>query len=74
MTGSPRPACPGSSASADNPYRLQPFGGYLSRHRKFEGFCLPTRVEAGNFFRAARYSPFLVVDVLSVRVRPLQDP
>lgn len=31
-----------SNANSDREYRLQPFGGYLSEFRDFEGFRLPT--------------------------------
>ncbi len=39
-------------------YRLQPFGGYLSRYRNFEGYCLPTHVEGGNMIGTSEYFPF----------------
>lgn len=55
-----------SNANPDNTYRLQPFGGYLSEFRLFEGFRLPTRVEAGNFFGTDDYFAFFKVTVTAV--------
>lgn len=55
-----------SNANSDREFRLQPFGGYLSHYREFEGFRLPTRIEAGNCFEAEDYFPFFVVNVLSI--------
>lgn len=56
-----------TDANDDKVFRLQPFGGYLSEFRKFGGYHLPTRVEAGNFFGTGRYFPFFRVQVSSVR-------
>lgn len=56
-----------SNANADNVYRIQTFGGYLSGYREFGGFRLPTHVEAGNFFGTEDYFPFFVVEVSDVR-------
>lgn len=47
-----------SDANPDRTYRLQPFGGYLSEFRNFDGYCLPTRVEGGNFIGTDDYFPF----------------
>lgn len=55
-----------SNANPDKQHRLQPFGGYLSGFRAFEGFRLPTHVEAGNQFGTDEYFPFFVVDVTAV--------
>lgn len=55
-----------SNANSDKEFRLQAFGGYLSHYRDFEGFRLPTHIEAGNFFETEDYFPFFVVDVLSI--------
>ena len=52
-----------SNVNADKVWRLQPFGGYLSEHRCFAGFTLPTRVEAGNQFGTEDYFPFFRVQV-----------
>lgn len=56
-----------SNANADGVYRFQPFGGHLSEFREFEGFTLPTHVEAGNFFGTDDYFPFFIADVTDVR-------
>ncbi|MEO0938788.1 MAG: DUF6544 family protein [Pseudomonadota bacterium] len=55
-----------SDANPEKVHRLQPFGGHLSEFRDFDGFRLPTHVEAGNNFGTADYFPFFVVDVTSV--------
>lgn len=47
-----------SSANPAKTFQFQPFGGYLSVYRKFSGFRLPTRVEAGNFFETDDYFAF----------------
>ena len=56
-----------SNANAEKSYRLQPFGGILSEYREFDGFRLPTRVEAGNFLGTDDYFPFFMATVSSVR-------
>jgi hypothetical protein len=55
-----------TDANADKEFRIQPFGGYLYDFQWFDGYCLPTRVEAGNFFGTADYFPFFRVQVDSV--------
>ena len=55
-----------SNANPDKEYRWQPFGGYLADFRDFHGFCLPTRIEAGNFFGTGDECPFFMVVVLDV--------
>ncbi len=59
-----------SDANPEKRYRLQPFGGYLSKFRQFEGFRLPTHVEAGNFFGTDDYFPFFIAEVSNVRYPP----
>jgi len=56
-----------SNANSDKTYRLQPFGGYLSNYKEFEGFHLPTHVEAGNHFETEAYFPFFRADVIDIR-------
>ena len=56
-----------SDANPAKTYRLQPFGGYLSEFREFDGYRLPTRIEAGNFFETEEYFPFFRATVTSVR-------
>ncbi|MEM9580117.1 MAG: DUF6544 family protein [Pseudomonadota bacterium] len=59
-----------SDANAEKEFRLQPFGGTLSAFRAFEGFMLPTHVEAGNFFGTEDYFAFFIADVTAVRFAP----
>ncbi len=56
-----------SDANPDKTYQLQPFGGYLSEFRTFDGFTLPTHVEAGNFFGTDGYFPFFIADITDVQ-------
>lgn len=56
-----------SNANADGAYRFQPFGGDLSAFREFDGFMLPTHVEAGNHFGTETYFPFFIADVTAIR-------
>jgi hypothetical protein len=58
-----------SNANSEGEYRLQPFGGYLSDFRDFEGFRLPTHVEGGNFIGTNEYFPFFIADVTDVRFK-----
>ncbi|MEQ5817274.1 hypothetical protein J3362_17295 [Marinobacter sp. NFXS11] len=55
-----------SNANAEKVHRLQPFGGYLSEFREFDGFVVPTRVEAGNFFATEDYFPFFIAEVTNL--------
>jgi hypothetical protein len=56
-----------TNANTAKEFRLQPFGGYLSEFSDFDGFRLPTRVEAGNFFETNEYFPFFKVKVTRIR-------
>lgn len=55
-----------TNANSEKVHRLQPFGGYLSEFREFDGFRLPTRVEAGNFFASENYFPFFIASVTDI--------
>jgi len=57
-----------SDANPDNIYQLQPFGGYLSVFKEFEGYRLPTHVEGGNFIGTGRYFPFYIADVEEINI------
>lgn len=59
-----------SNANPQKRFQLQPFGGYLSGFEWFDGFRLPTHVEAGNNFGTDEYFPFFVVDVKEVDFLP----
>jgi hypothetical protein len=56
-----------SDANPARAFQLQPFGGYLSDHKSFDGFRLPTRIEAGNFIATDDYFAFFKATVTSVR-------
>jgi hypothetical protein len=56
-----------TDANADKVFRVQPFGGFLSEFCEFQGFTLPTRVEAGNFFGTQEYFPFYKARVRAIR-------
>ena len=56
-----------SDANPGKTFQRQPFGGYLSEYRDFDGYQLPTTVEAGNFFATEDYFPFFRVTVTAVR-------
>lgn len=55
-----------SDANVEKKFQLQPFGGYLSNYKEFDGFRLPTRIEAGNFFETDAYFPFFKVNVTEI--------
>ncbi len=55
-----------SDANPEKTYRLQRFGGHLSEYRTFQGFNLPTRIEAGNLFGTADYFPFFRAHVSAI--------
>lgn len=56
-----------TNANPEKMYRIQPFGGFLSEFRDFQGFRVPTHVEAGNLFGTDEYFPFFVIDVTEIR-------
>jgi hypothetical protein len=56
-----------SDANPEHVYRLQPFGGYLSEFRDFDGYTLATRVEGGNFIGTGDYFPFYKAQVNDLR-------
>jgi hypothetical protein len=45
------------------------FGGELSEFRTASGYCLPFRVDGGNFFGTAEYVPFYKARVTAARYR-----
>jgi hypothetical protein len=55
-----------SNANPEKKYREQPFGGYLSKFKKVQGYQIPTHVEAGNFFGTDAYFPFFIADVTEI--------
>ena len=56
-----------SNANADQVYREQPFGGYLSEFHEFGGYRLPTRVEGGNLSGTPDYFPYFKAHVTAIR-------
>jgi len=56
-----------SDANPSNTYQFQPFGGYLSVFKEFEGYRLPTHVEGGNFMGSEDYFPFYIADVETIK-------
>lgn len=56
-----------TDANREKTYQIQPFGGYLSEFRDFDGYTLPTRVEGGNFVGTEDYFPFYKASVEDVR-------
>ncbi|TNE83042.1 MAG: hypothetical protein EP339_00680 [Gammaproteobacteria bacterium] len=59
-----------TNANPEKRYQLQPFGAFLSDYESFQGFRLPTHVEAGNDFGTDRYFPFFIADVRSIMFPP----
>lgn len=56
-----------SNANPEKVFRLQPFGGFLSEFREFDGYVLPTHVEGGNFVGSEDYFPFYRARVQALR-------
>jgi hypothetical protein len=56
-----------SNANPEKTYELQPFGGYLSEFRNFDGYRLPTYVEGGNFIGTEAYFSFYKAQVDDLR-------
>lgn len=55
-----------SDANPEKTFKLQPFGGSLTQFRDFDGFRLPTHVEAGNQFGTDAYFPFFIADITGI--------
>lgn len=56
-----------SNANAHKDFQIQPFGGYSSDFRSFDGYLLPTQVEGGNFIGTKDYFPFYKAVVEDIR-------
>ena len=56
-----------SNANSEKIFQEQPFGGFLSEFREFDGYRLPTRVEGGNHFGTPDYFPFFKARVTAIR-------
>lgn len=57
-----------SNANLEKEFKYQPFGGYLSKFKDFDGYQLPTRVEGGNFIGTDCYFPFFKAEVTDIRI------
>lgn len=55
-----------SNENAEKAFREQPFGGYPSEYRWFDGYKMPTRVEGGNHFGAPAFFPFFIANVTEI--------
>lgn len=55
-----------SNENPEKVFREQPFGGYPSDFKTFDGYRLPTRVEGGNHFGTPDYFPFFKAQVTEV--------
>lgn len=62
-----------TDANPEKTFRLQPFGGFLSEFREFDGYRLPTRVEGGNFIGTEAYFPFYKARVDGIRFLNAHD-
>jgi hypothetical protein len=56
-----------SNANPEGVWRIQPFGGDLSKFRDFGGYRLPTHVDGGNFIGTDAYFPFFKARVTDIR-------
>lgn len=63
-----------TNANPGKVFRLQPFGGELHDFRTFDGYRLPTRVEAGNMYGTDDYFPFFKASVDSLRMVSGHEP
>lgn len=55
-----------SNANPEKTFKFQSFGGYLSDFKEFNGYMLPTKVEAGNHFGTDDYFPFYKVNITTI--------
>jgi len=58
-----------SNANKDKIFRLQPFGGKLSEFREVQGFRIPFKVEAANFYGTADEFYFYKARVKAIRFK-----
>lgn len=58
-----------SNANPDGIFRRQPFGGTVTEEATFDGYTIPTRLEAGNHYGTPDYLPFFQPEVIRVEYR-----
>lgn len=58
-----------SNANKDKVFRLQPFGGTISAHRRFGGFTIPSEVAMGNHYGTADFLPFFQARITGASYR-----
>lgn len=58
-----------SNANKDKAFRLQPFGGTITAHRRFAGFTIPSEVAMGNHFGTDEYLPFFQARITGASYR-----
>jgi hypothetical protein len=47
-----------TNANPEQIFRYQPFGATVEETGAFEGYTIPTRIDAGNGFGTGEYFPF----------------
>lgn len=52
-----------SNENSTKTFQYQPFGGYLSKFKSFQGYRLPTHIEGGNHIGTPDYFPFFIANV-----------
>lgn len=58
-----------SNANPEKTFTLQPFGGTMSSDATFQGFTIPTYIEAGNHYGTDDYLPFFQATITSATYR-----
>jgi hypothetical protein len=58
-----------TNANPERIFRYQPFGATVEETGTFEGYTIPTRIDAGNGFGTEAYFPFFRVLVTEARFR-----
>ncbi|MEM1066885.1 MAG: DUF6544 family protein [Pseudomonadota bacterium] len=56
-----------SNINSEGAFRLQPFGADVSEFEAFNGYLLPTRVDAGNLYGTPEYFPHYRARVTDIR-------
>jgi hypothetical protein len=56
-----------SNANREQRFRLQPFGGMMSKEATFGGLTIPTEISVGNHYGTEEYLPFFQARITRVR-------